>query len=314
MSSRSTGPRPFRFGLQAAGPTDATGWTEQCRKVEDLGYATLSVADHFSNALAPFPALAVAAAVTTRLKLATVVLGNDFRHPAVVARDAATLDVLSSGRLELGLGAGWMTSDYTSTGIQLDSAGTRIERLAEAATIIKGLLGGDPVTVSGDHYSIEDLTCLPAPIRPGGPPIFMGGGGPVMLRTAAQIADIIGINPNLAAGVIDERAGADATVERAAKKIDWIRSAAAGRFGEIELQTRIHIAVVTNDGAATATELAPAIGLTGEQAMESPHALFGSAGQIAEKLESLRESLGISYFTWSADAIDQMAPVVARLS
>lgn len=308
-----TPPRPFRFGLQASGPADPQGWTELCRKVEDLGYSTLSLADHFSNLLAPFPALAVAAGVTTRLGLATVVLGNDFRHPAVVARDAATLDALSGGRFEIGLGAGWMTSDYVESGIPLDPAGMRIGRMAESATIIKALLRGETVTLDGEFYSVSELTCLPPPIRPDGPPLFMGGGGKRMLRTAARLANIVGINPNLAAGVIDERAGADATFERATEKIAWVRDAAGSRFGDIELQSRIHIAMVSDRGQDSADELAPAIGLSGAQAMASPHALFGSVDEIVEKLQSLREQLGISYFTWSADSLDAMAPVVARL-
>lgn len=284
-----------------------------CRTAEDLGYDVLSMADHFGNALSPIPALAVAAEATTTLRLATMVFGNDFRHPTVVARDAATLDALSGGRFELGIGAGWMIEDYEQSGMELERAGVRIERLRESVELLKQAFTGEETTVAGEHYDVRGFRCNPPPVQPGGPPIFMGGGGPRMLGVAGQLADIVGINPNLAAGVFDEGAGADATLERTMEKISWIRDAAGARFGSIELQSRIHLAMISDDGTGLAEQLAPAFGLTADQAMASPHALIGSPGEIAEKLQRLRETVGVSYFTWSADSMHDLAPVIAML-
>lgn len=302
---------PLRFGIQAAGPVDPVGWTEVAKRAESLGYSVLTMADHFSNAMAPFPALAIAAAATTTLRVGTVVLGNDFRHPAVVARDAATLDALSGGRLELGIGAGWMTTDYTTTGIELETPGRRIERLDESVRIITQLLAGESVTFAGDHYTLAGLDGFSgAQVKI---PIFMGGGGPRMLATAGRLADIVGINPNLSAGVIDERAGPDATIERTVQKLDWVRKAAGPRFGAVEIQSRIHVAMITDDRDDVLAALAPAMGLTLDQAKTSPHALVGTIEEICDKITSLHTEYGFSYFTWSADVLEDMAPIVDRL-
>lgn len=305
--------RPFRFGVQASGPTDRTGWQELARKIEGLGYSTLSVADHFDRPMAPIPALTMAAAATDRLVLASIVLGNDFRHPAVVAHEAATLDLLSDGRFQLGIGAGWQTTDYDQTGITLDKASVRIARLSEAVQIIKACFTAEPFSFDGEHYTIDGLTGV-AGSSDRHPPLLMGGGGPKMLRAAAAHADIVGINPNLSAGVIDHRAGPDATLERTREKITWIRDAAGDRFGDIELQVRIHLATLTDDPAGFAEMMGPPLGLTAEQAAASPHALAGSVGQIADKLRSLNEELGLSYFTWNADDAEALAPIVAELT
>jgi len=305
--------RPFRFGVQASGPTDRAGWQELARKVEDLGYSTLSVADHFDRPMAPIPALTMAAAATENLIVASIVLANDFRHPAVAAHEAATLDLLSDGRFQLGIGAGWQTTDYTQTGIALDAPSVRIARLGEAVEIIKQCFTAEPFSFNGEHYTIDGLTGS-AGSSDRHPPILMGGGGPKMLRAAATHADIVGINPKLAAGVFDASAGPDATLERTREKLGWIREAAAERFSEIELQVRIHIAALTDDPVGLAEAMAPPMGLTTEQAMASPHSLVGSVEQIADKLRGLNEELGLSYFTWNADDAEALAPIVAALT
>lgn len=305
--------RPFRFGVQASGPADRTGWQELARKVEGLGYSTLSVADHFDNRMAPMPALCMAAAATESLIVGSIVLANDFRHPAVVAHEAATLDLLSDGRFQLGIGAGWQTTDYAQTGIELDPASVRIARLGEAVEIIKQCFTAQPFSFESDHYTIDGLTGSPG-FSDGHPPILMGGGGPKMLRTAAVHADIVGINPNLAAGVIDHRAGPDATLERTREKVGWVREAAGDRFADIELQVRIHLASLTDDPAGFAEQMGPPLGLTPEQATASPHALAGSVSEIADKLRGLREELGLSYFTWNASDAEALAPIVAELA
>ena len=304
----------FRFGVQARGLADAEGWRELARRAEGLGYDVFCMPDHFDQGLAPMVALAFAAEATTTLRVGTMVLANDFRHPAALAKEAATLDVLSGGRFELGIGAGWQTSDYYSTGIAMDRPGLRIERLGEAVTIIKGLLAGETVTFSGRHYSIDGLAGLPAPVRPGGAPLFVAGGSERVLRLAARTADIVGVNPSMAAGVIDQRVGPSSTAAATAAKIDWIREEAGDRFEEIELHSRVHVASITDDARGLAGALAPALGLDADQALASPHSMIGTVDEVVDKLVRQREELGISYIGLSADSMEEMAPVVARLA
>jgi probable F420-dependent oxidoreductase len=304
----------FRFGVQASGPTTAREWGELARRVEGLGYSTLTAADHLDDQFAPLPALVAAAAATTDLRLGTLVLANDYRHPVVAAKDAATADLLTDGRLELGLGAGWMTRDYESAGIPLDGASHRIARLAEAVTIVKGLFGDGPVHHEGEHYRIDGLEGWPKPAQHPHPPILIGGGGRRVLELAAREADIVGLNVNLRAGVIDERAGPDATERATTAKVDLVREAAGDRFDDLELQVRVHVVVVTDDRQGMAELMAPALGITPGGALASPHALAGTVEQIADDIIERRERWGISYLGVSADALDALAPVVARLA
>jgi probable F420-dependent oxidoreductase len=232
----------------------------------------------------------------------------------VVAKEAATLDVLSGGRLELGIGAGWMTSDYEAAGIPLERPGVRIARLAEAITVLKGLFAEGPLTMAGEHYRITALDGQPKPAQRPHPPIAIGGGGERVLRLAAREADIIGINVNLAAGVIDERAFPDGTPEATDRKIGWIRDEAGDRFEDIELQVRVHLALVTDDRDATIEALAPAFGLDHDQARATPHALIGTVEEICDDLLERRERYGISTIGLSADQLDAFAPVIARLT
>jgi probable F420-dependent oxidoreductase len=306
--------KPFRFGVQVGKAADGRAFTDLARKAEGLGYATLTVPDHFDDQWAPTPMLMAAADATTTLRLGALVWCNDYRHPVVLAKEAATLDLLSDGRLELGIGAGWMTSDYAHAGISLDRAGTRIERMAEAVSIIKGLMGDAPADFVGHHYRIEGLDALPKPVQRPHPPIVIGGGGRRILTLAAREADVIGLNIDLRSGRIDESAGPTATADATHEKLGWIRQAAGSRFDEIELQVRVHLAAITDDVAGLAEAMAPAFGLTPEQAAASPHALAGSIDQIVDTLEERRTIYGISYIGLSADVIDDLAPVVARLA
>jgi probable F420-dependent oxidoreductase len=306
--------RPFRFGIQCKGPADAAGWAELARKVEDLGWSTLTVADHLDEPLAPLPALAAAAGATTSLRLGTMVLANDHRHPVVLAKEAATLDVLSSGRFELGIGAGWMAVDYEAAGIPLDRPGVRIDRLAEALVVLRGAWAGGPFSFRGAHYEVTDLELPPAPVTPGGPPIVIGGGGERVLRLAARAADVVALNVNLKAGVIDERAFPDGTPESTDRKLGWIRDAAGDRFEDLELQARVHLAMVTDDRAGVIEQLAPAFGLSSEEASATPHALIGTVEEVCDQLVERRERWGISYLGLSHDQLDAFAPVIARLA
>ncbi len=305
---------PFRFGIQAGGPADARGWAELARKAEDLGVSTFTMADHLDDQLGPIAGLMAAAAATTTLRVGALVFCNDYRHPVVLAKEAATIDVLSGGRLELGIGAGWMTSDYEQSGIALDPAGTRIDRLEEALAVIGGLFADGPVTHHGRHYQVTDLEGTPKPVQQPGPPILIGGGGKRVLSLAARRADIVGINVNLAGGVIDASVGPDATLEATDEKIAWVREAAGGRFDQIELQVRVHLATITDDRDGLAAAMGPALGLSPEAALASPHALAGTVDQVVEQLQERRDRWGISYIGLSADSLDEMAPVIERLA
>ena len=303
---------PFRFGLQCRGPADADGWRALARKVEDLGWSTLTLPDHFEGALAPTPALMAAADATTTLRVGTMVYANDYRHPVVLAKEAATLDLLTGGRFELGIGAGWMTTDYEQAGLPLDRPGVRIERLAEALAVLRGLWADEPCDLAGDHYRITGLDGHPKPATPGGPPLVIGGGGRRVLRLAAAHADVVGLNVNLAAGVIDSRAFPDGTPEATDAKVGWVREAAAGR--DPELHVRVHLAAVTDARDELVEELAGGFGLSPDEARSTPHALVGDVSQICDQLVERRERWGISYLGLSADQLEPFAPVIARLA
>jgi probable F420-dependent oxidoreductase len=314
-----TGPfsRPFRFSVQSSSPphgTDGQAWAALARKVEDLGYSTLTVADHLDDQLAPVPALMAAADATTTLRVGAMVFCNDYKHPVVLAKEAATLDVLSGGRFELGLGAGWQTSDYEAAGIAFDRHGVRIDRLEEAVTLIKALLSDDPATFVGDHYRVTDLDAQPKPTQRPHPPILIGGGGKRVLSLAGREADIVGVNVSLPRGVIDATCGPDATVEHTDEKIQWIRDAAGDRWDGLELHVRIHVALVSDDRMSVADVLGPALGLTPTAALASPHALCGTVDEIVDDLVERRERWGLSAIGLSLDALDSFAPVVARLA
>src|SRR6476660_4849614 len=182
--------RKFRFGIQLSTAPTAHDWLALARKAEDLGYSTLFMPDHFGEQLAPVPALMAAADATTDLRLGALVFDNDYKHPVVLAKEIATLDVLSNGRIEFGIGAGWMTTDYEQSGIPKDRDGVRIDRMVEALDVYRGAWAEGSFSFKGEHYTITDYDGLPKPLQQPGPPILIGGGGPKVLRIAAQHADI----------------------------------------------------------------------------------------------------------------------------
>jgi probable F420-dependent oxidoreductase len=239
---------------------------------------------------------------------------NDFRHPVVLAKEAATLDLLSDGRLELGIGAGWMTTDYSEAGLDLDRPGVRIDRMDEAVTVVKNLLTGGVVDHDGPHYRLHGLRGAPRAVQTPHPPILIGGGGRRMLTVAARQADIVGLNIDMRAGYIGTPSGATATAAATREKIGWIRDAAGDRFDDLEIQVRIHLAQITDDRQALAAETSPFFGLSATEGLLTPHALGGSVAEVVEQCEARREAFGISYIGLSADVMDAMAPVVARLA
>ena len=308
-----SGQRPFRFAVQMHQSPDGPSFLDSARRMEELGYDTLHVMDHFGDQLAPVPAMTAAAAVTQRLRVGSLVLDNDYRHPLVLAKELATLDVLSGGRLEVGIGAGWMASDYSESGIPHDRAGVRIDRLEEALDVFKGLWGDGPVNHAGEHYRITGHDGTPKPLQRPHPPILIGGGGPRMLSIAAREADIVGINPDLSAGVMAAGA-ADATGESVDRKVDIVRKAAGGRIDEIELHVMSFAVVVTDDRDGWTERLSKMLSLTPTQLSNSPYTLIGNAAGIAQDLRTYRDQWGISYYTVMADSMEAFAPVVAELS
>ncbi len=268
---------PFRFSVQAASPESAEGWREQARRIEALGYSSLLMPDHYvGTPLAVMPALAFAAEATTTLRIGMLVLGNDYKHPAVTAKEAATLDVLSGGRLEFGLGAGWMRADYDALGLPYDSAGVRIDRLAEAIDVIKGAWAPGSFSFFGEHYEIRDYDAVPKPIQQPHPPILLGGGGRKMLRLAGRVADIVGINPNLRVGVVTADAARDSREDLVLEKIGWVREGAGDRFDDIELQVRYQLTAITDDARGLAEQLAPLFDITADEALASSVVLAGT--------------------------------------
>lgn len=307
--------RRFRFGIEIKRAGSARQFRETVRKAEDLGYATLFVPDHFvDHPLAPLPALAVAAEATSRLRVASGVLCNDYKHPVVLAREAATLDLLSDGRLELGIGAGWLRVDYEKSGIPLDPPGVRIARLAEAIAVLKGLFAEGPFSFSGEHYSVSELDGHPKPVQRPHPPFVIGGGGRKILGLAAREADIVGINANLRSGESGADAARSLSGPRTDEKLDWLRESAGDRFDDLEIQTLVGLVKLTDDPKSIAQAMAPAFGVPPEQALETPIALVGTVESMIEALEARRERWQMSYPVFPQDALDTLGPVVARLA
>lgn len=289
-------------------------WIDTAKKAEDLGYSALLMPDHFGDQLAPIAALATAAAVTETLRVGTLVFANDFRHPAYLAKEMTTLDLLSDGRLEVGMGAGWMTTDYAQTGMTHDRAGIRIDRMIEGIKVLRGLWGDDAFSFEGDHYTISEMNGMPKPVQAGGPPIIVGGGGKRVLSTAARMADIVGVNPNVGEGVVGPEAIKSMSSEATEEKLGWVRDAAGDRFDDIEISILKFVTMVTDDRDAVAEKVGGGMGMDAATILASPHTLVGSAEQIAEELIEQRERWQGSYVTVQSDAIDSFAPVVAALA
>jgi probable F420-dependent oxidoreductase len=307
--------RPFRFGVNVRAPASAAEWIALVRRVEELGYSTLNLPDHLTDRPAPMPALASAAAATTRLRVGTLVLNNDFRHPVLLAREAATLDALSDGRFELGLGAGYVKAEYDEAGLRFDRGGIRVERLAESVTIVKRLFEGEAVTFAGDHYQVRAHTLYPRPVQQPRPPILIGGNGPRLLTLAATQADVVGLT-----GVTFSQGGVgrDFAGFRAAgveERLRLIRNAAGARFDQLELNALIQQVIVTEDRRGAANELAQRwSALTAGDILDSPFVLLGSLDEIVAQLVARRARWGLSYYVVFDAALAAFAPVVARLA
>lgn len=308
--------QPFRFGVSIHGGRSRAEWIELARQVEDLGYSALLMPDHLGEQLSPVPALLSAADATTTLRIGSLVFDNDFRHPAMLAKEAATLDVLSDGRLELGLGAGWLKSEYERAGMPFDRAGTRIERMEEAIQIIKGLFADGPVNFTGKHYTVAGMEGFPKPIQRPHPPILIGGGGQRLLSIASREADIVGFIPKARSDGKGQDL-TDATPEALEQKIAWVREAAGARFDELELGILVAQVITTEDREAAAqfiaNTMAAGLNVSADQVLQVPYLLLGSQEQICEDLLKRRERYGISYINVFEQGLEALAPVVARL-
>lgn len=306
--------RPFRFGVSVGRVASRAELVATARRLEQLGFSTLLLADHLLDALSPFAPLATAAEATRRLRVGTFVLNNDLRHPLLVAREAAAVDLLSEGRLELGLGAGHARSEYIRAGLAFDPFAVRAARLAESVTVVGRLLAGETVSFHGEHYRLDGQRIYPNPVQRPRPPLLVGGNSRAVLTLAGEQAEIVGFTgfgQTRTERVVLSGFTAAATVER----IGWVREAAGERFDRLELNALLQAVEVTEDRASVAsawTERLP--GLTPNEILESPYLLIGTVDEMVEALHRRRERFGISYYVVFDAAVDAFAPVVARLA
>jgi len=308
----------LRFGVVNEIVPDHGKWLDHVRRVEDSGADTLLIRDHlepggFGPQLAPLASAAAAAAHTTRLRLGTMVLSNDYRHPALVAHEAATIDLISGGRFELGLGAGWLRAEYQQMGTPFESAGKRIARLEESIGLITALLSGETVTGNGTYYTVEELRLPVSPVQRPHPPLMIGGGGPRMLALAGRHADIAGILPAPIRGDDDSDDPADRGPAAMAAKLAVLASAAGERYGQLELSTFATF-LVTSQRRRETEALIEQRGWSGigcEQVWEMPTVFIGSTEQIHQDLQQRRAGLGLSYFVSSDRRLDHLEQVIA---
>ncbi len=300
---------------------DPQAWTAELQRIEDLGFDSVAISEHLSGgwSMDALATMAAGAMATSRLRLLSLVLANEFRHPVLLHRAAATIDVLSGGRLELGLGTGWLAADFAASGLPMAPIGTRIERLAEALAVFKGLFGPEPVTFDGQHYQLANLAGLPRPVQLPHPPILVGGGGPRLLRLAAREADIVGIHARLDPAGIDAGAAGDLAAEAVAEKIGWVR-AELERVGrpasDVELQFSVYLTQLEDSkrsAAATRSSFAAALSADPRLVEDSPAVLVGSVERCVELLQERRERFGLSYWHLGHN-VDAAARIVSRLA
>lgn len=304
--------RAFRFGVSVRRAKDGPDWREKARRAEALGYSVFLVPDHLSDILPPWVALTVAAEAAPTMRVGTFVLNNDLRHPALVAREAAALDLLSEGRVEVGLGAGHMEAEYEQIGLRFEPNSVRVERLGEAVAIVKRLLAGEEVTFSGDHYRLRDHSVSPRPVQTPRPPLLLGGNSRSLLELAGREADIVsflGFSHRQGGRTFDMDAfGADGTDER----IRVVREAAGSRFDDLELNAVVQRVVVTDDARSAAAELVKDAELSVDEVLASPYLLVGSVDAIADGLRARHERHGFTYWVVPEGVMDAFAPVIAR--
>lgn len=307
--------RPFRFGVVAESAPSREQWTTLVRKAENMGYATFLLADHYVNEFPPIAALMAAADATSSLRVGSFVFDNDFRHPALLAKEVATLDLLSDGRFELGIGAGWHREEYEQVGLPFESAGVRIGRLEEALRVIKQFFTEEMVNFDGKYYHVNGLQAFPKPAQRPYPPIFIGGGGKRLLSIAGREADIVGLHVKVNDdGTVDAWERSEAGI---AQKVEWVRQAAGERFEALEFNFLMRTVIITEDRQQAAERYVRERGsseMTAEQLLASPYVLIGSVEQLVEQLQRLREVFGVSYFVVGDEDMEVFGSVVGRLA
>jgi probable F420-dependent oxidoreductase len=310
--------RPFRFLADIHEIVSGPELAARARRAEQMGYHALVLPDHLLGQLSPVVAMSTVAAATSTLRVSAFVFNNDLRHPAVLAQDLASIDVLSGGRLDVALGAGWNKPEYDAIGIAFDPTPIRQARLAESITVLKGLFSGSPFSFAGEHYTITDYNAEPVPVQRPHPPFFIGGGGRRTLTLAGREADIVGLAPRiLPAGTVDP---ASLTLAAAREKIDWVRAAAGDRFDSLEfnIYPSTWPVTVTDDLRGEARRVIDALRsrtgmeLTEDEVIDSPHVFIGSVDRLVEKLVQLREELGVSSVLLGD--LDELTPVLERLA
>ncbi len=305
---------PFRFAMQVSTATSGKSWRHLAQKIEGLGYSTLYIPDHFGDQWGPIVAMTVAAEATTTLNVGSLVFDNDYRHPVVLAKEIATLDLASEGRVEFGLGAGWMRSDYDEAGLDYDDPGIRIDRMVESLDIMGDLWERGSSTRAGKHYNVVSAQGLPRPYSETRPTLVIGGGSKRVLSIAAQRADIVGVNPSLAAGFVGAETAASALAGRFDERIAWVKDAAGDRMGDIELQILTFVVQIVPNRSEAIASLAPFFGVDPSEAADVPIALVGTVDDICEILLERRERFGFSYVVVHEAEIETFAPVVERLA
>lgn len=307
-------PRRFRFGIQLSTAASGNDWAAIARKAEDLGYSSLFLPDHFGDQLAPIPAMMAAADATTELKVGTLVFDNDYKHPVVLAKEVATIDVLSGGRVELGLGAGWMASDYEQSGIPMESPGVRVSRMEEGIAVLKGCFAPGPFSFAGEHYTITGHDATPKPVQ-SQVPLLIGGGARRVLSIAGREADIVGINPSIHSGAVDAAAARNGVADETDKKLAWLKEGAGERYADIEVNMLQFAGIVTDDRTGMVEMMAPLFQLSPDELAAYPHTCIGSVEQICDDLRARRDRWDVSYLVFQGpDVMEAMAPVVAALS
>lgn len=306
--------KPFRFAVQTSTAPDGKAWRERAKQIEGLGYSTLYIPDHFGDQWGPIVGMTIAAEATTSLNIGALVFDNDYRHPVALAKEMATLDLASDGRVEFGIGAGWMKSDYDESGMPYDRPGVRIDRMVEGLAVMKQLWRDGTANLQGEHYTVTNAQGLPRPASAATPKIVIGGGGRKVLSIAAREADIVGVNPNLSAGYVGPEVAASSKGDLYRERLQWIREAAGDRFDDLELQCLTFMVQFTDDRDQAYENLAPLFGLTPDEAKDVPIALAGTVDQVVEMLQQRREEYGFSYVVVHEPEMEQFGEVVARLA
>jgi probable F420-dependent oxidoreductase len=319
--------KPFRFGLQAYAPNSGKEWRELARKAEASGFSSFHLADHIIGpgpaltatghpvqTVAAIPAMAVAAEATSTIKVGCRVLCVDYRNPVMLAKEVATLDFFSEGRLELGLGAGWLQGEYEAIGVPFDRAGVRIDRFEEVIALLRASFAEGELNIDTPHVHAVGFEAVPKPFTKSGPPIMIGGGAKRILTIAGREDDIVSLNFNNSSGKLGAAGIGSSTAEITDQKIQWIKDGAGARFDQIEIEIAAYFTIVTPDGEATRAKMAPMFGMTPEVFAEHPNALIGSVDEICDRIVERRERFGISYVSFGASVIDSVIPVVERLA